>query len=82
MYGWYGTCIYIFLSHKHPVIELAICCFTSVIGVVCHDATRGLLHGDLQQLSSGLVLAAQRPLSCRQAIQVTAASATSGLAFT
>ena len=23
--------------------------FTSVIGVVCRDVTRGLLHGDLQQ---------------------------------
>ena len=26
MFGWYGGCMYFFLRHKHPVIELAILC--------------------------------------------------------
>ena len=41
-----------------------------------------VISNRISSLSSGLVLAPQHPLSCRQAIKVTAASATSGLAFT
>ena len=49
------------------------------------DVRGELLHGDpqqKQQLRSRLVLAVQHPLLCRQAIQVTAGSEASGLAFT
>ena len=58
MFGWYGTCIYFlyfFWRHKHLVIELSMFCFsegaifTFIIGVVCCDVTRRLLHGDFQQ---------------------------------
>ena len=38
MFGWYGTCIYVFLifilRHKHPVIKLSIfCIFVRVISL-------------------------------------------------
>ena len=55
-FRWYGTCIFcIFSETQTPsyracyILHFWGSYFTSVIGVVCRDVTRGLLHGDLQQ---------------------------------
>ena len=55
-FRWYGTCIFcIFSETQTPsyracyILHFWGSYFTSVIGVVCRNVTRGLLHGDFQQ---------------------------------